>query len=265
MPLAGPANASVRLDDPSSLPPGDSAVIGYKLTDDRVVYTMVNQATGDTRTTTWLLTVPVAGPADDSRLVTFPLADDFIYELARDGRRVVFLLGTEVYSVPIEGGTHTRLNGAEDPRGFLRAGAGRVVYSAQAGTRTALFSAAIDGNDTRRDLTAPLGTAVSPLGRTLTPDGDTVVYIALRGRRRGPLQLAAPTGRRLRVGRGRASSAAEVASPWVVAARAVVIVPAAAVAAVAVVMVVLAAAPAREVLDGAVALVDRGVRVGHRA
>ena len=58
---------------------------------------------------------------------------------------------------------------------------GRVVYSAQVGIRTALFSAALDGNGVRRDLTAPLGTAVSALGRALTPDGNTVVYIALRG------------------------------------------------------------------------------------
>ena len=94
----------------------------------------------------WLISAPVAGPADAGRVLTFPNTDDFVYDISRDSLHVGYLLGGGLFSAPILGGTSVPLDGDEVPSGFLRAGADRLVYEARVGLREALFSVPADGS-----------------------------------------------------------------------------------------------------------------------
>lgn len=56
-----------------------------------------------------------------------------------------------------------------------------MAYEARAGGWPALFSAPIDGNGTRYNLTESLDDASSVQGEILTPDGTRIVYTVRRG------------------------------------------------------------------------------------
>ena len=193
VPIAGPAERSVRIDHPSLIPPGQVAEVRYELSSNgrHVLYQLGHQDLD----LQYLLSGPAAGPADAGQLLTFPTRDDFVAEISRDSRRVAHLFPsndpgfTNLFSLPIEGGQGVQLNGAENVGGFLRAGAGRFVYSAKVGLRRALFSVAQDGDGPRRDLTAPLGDQRLVVGRALTPNGRVVVYLAQANDDDAPLEL----------------------------------------------------------------------------
>ena len=87
-PANGPG-AAVRIDHPPLVPEGLTAMVEYKISADsrRVVYTLANKI-GDARPIMWLISAPVAGPADAGRVLTFPQPDDFVYEISRDSLRV---------------------------------------------------------------------------------------------------------------------------------------------------------------------------------
>ncbi len=182
VPLAGPASASVRLDYPEGQPVSGLAPVHYKLSADsrRVVYTLANDSL------TYLLSVPATGPAAASRLLAFPHPDNFVYDISLDGARVAYEQVSDVFSVPIGGGTALKLNGGEDAAGDIRAGAGRFVYEARrANGVRALFSA--DGVGPRYELTAAL--PGSSFTRALTADGSRVLFTSLQSGAGMPVQL----------------------------------------------------------------------------
>ncbi len=197
VPIAGPGSAGVRLDHPPLLPPGQMFALEYTISPDgrRVVYEMVDQSLpGEGHgTRIWLLSVPAAGPANAGRVLAGP--SEFIYTLSPDSQRVVYLdLGApnRLLSAPIAGGTAVRLNGTEDPGAFLRidAASSRVVYEARAEDGDPeLFSAPLDGNGARYNLTGGLDDAWDVRGESLTPSGTRVIYTVRRGGLDAPVEL----------------------------------------------------------------------------
>jgi hypothetical protein len=191
VPIAGPGSASVRLDHPPLIPPGQIFVLDYKLSADssRVVYTMVDQNLGEPNPSTFALaSVPAAGPASAGRVLGPPTFSAYIYALSPDSGRVAYRFTfagqSHLFSVPIAGGTSVLLNGAEDVDAFLRINATstRAVYSARTASGTqALFSVPLDGNGTRYNLTNSLGDIWHLRGYGLTPGSGTVVYTIHRG------------------------------------------------------------------------------------
>jgi Tol biopolymer transport system component len=178
VPIGGSGASAVRLDEPPGVD-GRFALTDYKLSADsrRVVYRLGHE-TGAGDLLTWLLTVPVAGPAEDGQPLQFPSAEDIQYALSRDGGRVLYTyFGSPdvLLSQPIVGGQTVQLDGPESPFAPASVGASHVAYGASVGGRRALFSAPVDGNGPRRDLAASL--AASVFYRGATPDGDTVLYV----------------------------------------------------------------------------------------
>jgi hypothetical protein len=185
-PIAGPASATLRID----LPPGGSAadarVSRYRPTANsaRVVYTMVDDDDGTTGPTYYLLSVPAAGPASDSVVLSFPRTEDDLFTLNPNGQRVLWKLGTNLYSVPTDGnGQHIQLDGTEDPQAFpvlVNPIGGRAVYQAPAPGGEDLFSAPMSGTGTRFNLTDSLDPW--DIGQlTLTADGVYAVFAVRRG------------------------------------------------------------------------------------
>lgn len=196
VPIAGPGSASVRLDHPPLIPPGEIFALDYTISADskRVVYTMVDQSLpGEPNLPpVWLLSVPAAGPASASRALTFPATAALIHTLSPDSQRVAYIYQDNLLSVPIAGGTSVRLNGTENLRGaFLRINATstRVAYEARTVTGDALFSAPLDGSGTRYNLTESLEDAWDVTGRALTPSGTRVIYRVRRGDLDAPVEL----------------------------------------------------------------------------
>jgi hypothetical protein len=195
VPIAGPGNAGVRLDHPPLIPPGEIFALDYTISADgkRVVYTMVDQSLpGEPNLPPgWLLSVPAAGPASAGRVIAGPATTGFFETLSPDGQRVVYIDQGNLFSVPITGGTAVRLNGEEHPGAFLRINATstRVVYGASTGSGPALFSAPLDGNGTRYNLTESLDDAWDVQGEILTPDGARAVYEVRRGSLDAPFEL----------------------------------------------------------------------------
>lgn len=188
VPIAGPGSASVRLDHPPLIPPGEISARRYTISADskRVVYTMVDQSLpGEPNLPpSWLLSVPAAGPANAGRALTFPTNPEHIHTLSPDSQRVAYIFQDNLFSVPITGGTSARLNGTESLRGaFLRINATstRVVYEATSGTGFGLFSAPLAGIGARYNLTESLGDVWDVNGRALTPNGARVIYTIRRG------------------------------------------------------------------------------------
>ena len=133
------------------------------------------------------------GPATDGRVLAPSTNSGYIYALSPDSGRVAYIhLGAQnnLFSVPIAGGTPVRLNGTENLRAFLRINATstRAVYEATTGTGPALFSAPLDGNGTRYNLTESLTGAWAVTGHALTPGSGTVVYTIQRGALDAPLE-----------------------------------------------------------------------------
>ena len=183
-PIAGPGTAGVRLDDP---PPGgaaDARVLSHRFTADgaRVVYTMVDDDDGTTAPTYWLLSVPAAGPAGASTVLSLPSDGSDYFVLSPDGRYVLWPLFDALFRVPVAGGTAVRLSGAEVPGVpvLVDAASTRVVYQAPTSDGWDLFSVPMSGTGDRYVLTATLD-AGSIDRETLTAAGHHVVYTA-----RGP-------------------------------------------------------------------------------
>lgn len=181
VPIAGPGTASVRLDDP---PPGgaaDARVLSYRFTADgaRVVYTMVDDDDGTTAPAYWLLSVPAAGPAGVSTVLSFPSYESEYFVLSPDGRYVLWQLFDALFRVPVAGGPAVRLSGAEVPGVPLLVDATgtRVVYEAPTSDGRDLFSVPMSGSGDRYVLTATLD-AGSIDRETLTAAGHHVVYTA---------------------------------------------------------------------------------------
>ena len=196
VPIAGPGSASARLDHPPLIPPGQIFAQDYKLSADssRVVYTMADDNIGEPNPPTFrLASVPTAGPASDGRVLAPPTHSGYIYALSPDSGRVAYIhLGAQnnFFSVPIGGGTSVRLNGTENLRAFLRINATstRAVYEATTGSGPALFSAPLDGNGTRYNLTNSLTGAWAVTGHALTRGSGTVVYTIQRGDLDAPVE-----------------------------------------------------------------------------
>ena len=177
VPTAGPASGSVRLD----APPSGFIEFGYQVTGDseRVVY-VVGSTSGAVQRQAY--SVPVAGPAGGSDLVTFPSPTGHQFTLSPDGDHVVWELdenGT-LFRTDIAGPLFgsVRINGAEDPGlTFVDPASERVVYLApQPGFQSDLFSVPIEGDGTRYNLTRTLDAQFIPTGFGLT--AEHVVYPA---------------------------------------------------------------------------------------
>jgi hypothetical protein len=128
---------------------------------------------------TYLMSVPLAGPASSGRLLAFPHPDDFVYAISRDSSR------TDLISAPIGGGTLVKLNGAERVGGILLAGPNRFLYSADVGLKKALVS--VDGPGSSFELTASL--AGLSLSRGLTADGTRALWVTLPSSGGWPVEL----------------------------------------------------------------------------
>jgi hypothetical protein len=204
VPIAGPGNASVRLDHPPLIPPSPIPfrqifALDYKIGADssRVVYTMVDQRLpGEPNSPNVLLaSVPATGPASTGQKLAGPTDSGYLYELSPDSGRVAYItLGAQnnIFSVPIAGGTSLRLNGTETLEGgFLRINATntRAVYDARTLFGTpALFSVPLDGNGPRYNLTNSLTGTWYLRGYGLTPGSGTVVYTIQRGDLDAPVE-----------------------------------------------------------------------------
>ena len=195
VPIAGPGSAGVRLDHPPLVPPGEIFALDYAISADskRVVYTLVDQSLpGEPNLPpSWVLSVPAAGPASAGRLLAGPATSGFFQTVSPDGQWVVYIYQDNLFSQPITGGTAIRLNGTEVPGAFLRINATstRVAYEARTGGWPALFSAPLDGNGTRYNLTESLDDAWDVQGEMLTPDGTRFVYKVRRGGLDAPFEL----------------------------------------------------------------------------
>ena len=137
--------------------------------------------------------VPAAGPASDGRVLAPPTNSGYIYALSPDSARVAYIhLGAQnnLFSVPIGGSTSVRLNGTEDLQAFVRINATstRAVYEARTASGPALFSAPLDGNGTRHNLTNSLAGTWYLRGYGLTPGSGTVVYTIHRGDLDAPVE-----------------------------------------------------------------------------
>lgn len=196
--IGGPGSASVRLDHPPLMPPGEIFALQYRISADssRVVYTMVDQSLpGEPNLPPhFLVSVPAAGPASAGRVLSFPTTDVSINAISPTSNRVAFTFPatqSDLFSTPIAGGSAVRLNGSEKFRSFLRinAAGNRAVYVGNTATGPDLFSAALDGTGTRRDLTGSLAGVFDVTGRTLTPNGVRAVYTVRRGPLDAPVEL----------------------------------------------------------------------------
>jgi hypothetical protein len=182
VPIAGPASASVRLDDP----PSEITDVGlHQVSADSawVVYTVADDVN------TWAYSVPVAGPASASVLLTWPSPAGELFTLSPDSAHVVWQLDLadvpeQLFSTPIEGtlGESVRINGDEQPAGLalVNASSTRAVYIAQApgSAERDVFSAPLSGSGPRYNLTASLDAPFIQGPIALTSDGERVVYAA---------------------------------------------------------------------------------------
>ncbi|MEM6455285.1 MAG: hypothetical protein AAF772_09355 [Acidobacteriota bacterium] len=123
-----------------------------------------------------------------------PLADDETgdLQLSNDGTRVLFLAAqdtrdiTELYAVPVAGGSATKLNPSLVADGEVRAfvvspSTDRVAYVADQDTadENELYAAAIAGGPVvKLNAPLPLDGDVTSSGLTISPDGGTTVYRA---------------------------------------------------------------------------------------
>jgi Tol biopolymer transport system component len=183
VPMAGPANRSVRVDDPQNGAP-QARVVKYRVSSDsqRIVYDMV-----DANHLFWLLTVPAAGPASASQLLAFPSVSQPLYTLSPNGRRTLHEFDpgtgdTALFSVPTAGpgSQNVRIDGAERPSVplLVNPNSTRVVYVAATDGRD-LFSAPIDGTGAPFNLTEPLDSfGIGNVG--LTADSRLAVYTVQR-------------------------------------------------------------------------------------
>jgi hypothetical protein len=198
VPTAGPASASVRLDHPPLIPPGEIFATLPRISADssRVVYLLIDQnlPPEPDLSSYWLISVPAAGPASVGRALTFPATGEPSVALSPDSERVVYSLpGTStgnVFSVPIDGGTSERLNGDETTGGAVVAG-NRALYRAKLPgvNESGLFSAPVDGNGTRFNLTESLDDVWAIYDQHPTPDATRVVYTLSRGPLDAPVEL----------------------------------------------------------------------------
>ena len=179
VPTGGPGSASVRLD----LPPGTGDASSFQVTADsaRVVYSVLD---GNRYR---FYRVPTAGPASASVPLSSPSLDS-VLTLSPDGLRLIWVLDPGVtdptypslWSTPVAAPAQSvRLNGNENPQTpMVNATSTQVVYAA--GFSTQLFSAPIDGDGSRYNLTQSLDPERISQS-ALTPSGhqpQQVVYAA---------------------------------------------------------------------------------------
>jgi hypothetical protein len=180
VPIAGPARASVRLDDP----PSATTDVGlHQVSADSawVVYTVADDVN------TWAYSVPIAGPASASILLTWPSPAGELITLSPDSAHVVWQLDLantpdQLFSTPIEEGEGVRINDDEQPVGLalVNASSTRAVYIAQApgSAERDVFSVPLSGSGPRYNLTASLDAPFIQGPVALTSDGERVVYAA---------------------------------------------------------------------------------------
>ena len=172
--IAGPGTAGVRLDNA----PSDALPNGHLISPDsaRVVY-VLRHDDGNLSTRS----VPIAGPASASVQISSPSSTGDQFRISRDGARVAWRLGNELYSTPIQGGASVRVNGIETSVSapLINASSGRVVYRAVASglSDRDVFSVPLSGSGMRFNLTSQLvAPAINSL--LLTGDGLRAIYSA---------------------------------------------------------------------------------------
>lgn len=192
VPISGPADASVKLND-SSLISNNPPVLEISPDNARVVYT----ATQDNPNTEELFSVALAGPAGAGVKLNGSIApggDVSDFRISADSQRVVYRADQlvdgvrELFSVSISGPATTgvRLNpplsgGGDVGLYEISADSARVVFHAYyaVGAKTELYSAPAGGpwaDTITLNLSLPSGGAVS--GAHVSSDAERVVYRA---------------------------------------------------------------------------------------
>jgi hypothetical protein len=183
-PIAGPATASVRLDTDL-----DNVNLRPYLSRAGTTHALYAAVDDDANPRThWLFTVPKGGPAGASRLLMFPSTEEPVVSLTPGGARALFLWQSAanapslLFSTPVGDPRPVRLNGDERPHPPIEVATAdqRVVYFAQTSSGDHLFSAPIDGNGARFDLTPAFNGAILGPPMLVRPNGGTrAVYTVI--------------------------------------------------------------------------------------
>lgn len=154
---------------------------GWSISPDgsRVVYLTDSAGTEEVR----LDSVPIAGPASASALLTWPALDAARAEMTPNSRFLLCHLDVEpvggdevaVYRTPLDGdlGDTIKLSGTEHPHPDLEVSPSSTRVAYEAGAR-AIFSVPISGSGTRYNLTSSLDAAFVYAG-AITPDSQRIV------------------------------------------------------------------------------------------
>jgi len=190
VPITGPGTASVRLDAPF----GTYERIQHLISPDstRVIYiipVLKDEA---------VHSVPIAGPASASSILTWPALFATEAEITPDGGSLVWHLdvgpvgGDEVavFRTPLDGVVledAVKLSGTEEPRPrvLVNSTSTRVAYEANGD----IFSVPTSGSGTRYNLTGSLDATDVAFGGALTPNGQRIVYMVNFGPLGDPYHL----------------------------------------------------------------------------
>jgi Tol biopolymer transport system component len=139
-------------------------VLSFRLARNRAVYLADQDVDGLEN----LYSVPIDGSSAAARLETADLGPSAKYELTPDGRRVIYLAATGLYSVPFGGGASVLLSPPTPGRFLISADSQRVVYN-RSGT---LYSVPVEGG-TLTILASPIFLGAA---QAFLLDGSTTVF-----------------------------------------------------------------------------------------
>jgi hypothetical protein len=175
VPIAGPASASARLDDPSTT----SEEIGYLVSPSstRVVYAVVEEVD---EIDSWAYSVPIAGPSSASVQVTEAQPGGTVMTISPDGSSVIWELEDidELFNTPIDDGLveAVPISGDENPEAtvLVNASTTRAVYTTF-GFDEDVFSVPLSGTGTSYNLTESYEGSIVELF-ALTPHNQRAIY-----------------------------------------------------------------------------------------